>query len=86
MDKENLRKIDKKARKLIMMYKALHPRDDKDRLYVSRKVGWSELTNIEDGVKATILGLEEQTKNPKERQITAANTSKISIRTNTKQV
>ena len=36
------------------MYKALHPRDYADRLYVSRK-GRRGLTSIEDGVYASIL-------------------------------
>ena len=29
--------MDQKTRKLMTMHKALHPRDDVDRLYVSRK-------------------------------------------------
>ena len=32
-----LKQMDQKIRKLITMHKALHPRDDVDRLYVSRK-------------------------------------------------
>ena len=32
------------------MYKVLHPWDDIDRLYVSRKGGGSVLANIEDSV------------------------------------
>ena len=40
------------------MHKALHPRDDVDRLYVSRKEGGSGLTSIVDSVDASIQQLE----------------------------
>ena len=36
------------------MYKALHPRDDVDKLYVSRKDGGRGLACIEDSVDASI--------------------------------
>ena len=51
---KELRRINQRTRKLMMMHKALHPRDDKDRLYVSRKEGGRDLANIEDCVEATI--------------------------------
>ena len=38
--------------------KALHPRDDVDRLYVSRKEGGRGLASIEDNVDASIRRLE----------------------------
>ena len=41
------------------MYKALHPRDDVDRLYVSRKEGERGLAIIEDIVDASIQRLED---------------------------
>ena len=34
--REELKQMDQKTRKLMIMHKALHPRDDIDRLYVSR--------------------------------------------------
>ena len=40
------------------MHKALHPRDDVDRLYVSRKEGGRGLTSIEDSVDTSIHRLE----------------------------
>ena len=43
------------------MYMALHPRDDVDRLYVSRKQGGRRLTSIEDSVDAYIQRLEDYT-------------------------
>ena len=41
------------------MHKALHPRDDVNRLYVSRKEGGRGLTSIEDTVDASIQRLED---------------------------
>ena len=41
------------------IHKALHPRDDVDRLYVSRKEEGRELTSIEDTVDASIQRLED---------------------------
>ena len=41
------------------MHKALHPRDDVDRLYVSRIEGERGLASIEDNVDASIQWLED---------------------------
>ena len=41
------------------MYKALHPRDDVDRLYVLRKEEGRGLASIEDRVDASIQRLED---------------------------
>ena len=41
------------------MHKALHPRDDVDRLYVSRKEGVRGLASDEDSVDASIQRLED---------------------------
>ena len=41
------------------MHKALHPRDDVDRLYVSRKEGGRGLATIEDSVDILIRRLED---------------------------
>ena len=41
------------------MDKALHPRDDVDRFYESRKEGGNELTSIEVSVDASIQRLED---------------------------
>ena len=51
----NLNKWTKKTRKLM----ALHPRDDVDRLYVSRKKGGRGLASIEDSVDSSIQRLED---------------------------
>ena len=41
------------------MHKALHHRDDVDRLYVSRKEGGRGLASIEDNVDASIQRLKD---------------------------
>ena len=41
------------------MHKALHPRDDVDRLYVSREEGGRGLASIEGSVDASIQRLED---------------------------
>ena len=43
------------------MHKALHHKDDVDRLYVSRKVGGRGYTSTEDSVDASIQRLEDCT-------------------------
>ena len=53
-----LYKMNQRTRKLMTMHKALHPRDDVDRLYVSRKEGGRDLAGIEDSVEESILQLE----------------------------
>ena len=51
--------MDQRTRKLMTMHKALHPRDDIDRLYVSRKERGRGLASIEDSVETSIKRLEE---------------------------
>ena len=50
--------MNQRTRKLMMMHKVLHPRDEVDRLYVSRKEGGRRLASIEDSVDASIQRLE----------------------------
>ena len=50
--REKLKQIDQRRRKLMTMHEALHPRDDVDRLYVSRKEAGRGLANSEDSVDA----------------------------------
>ena len=56
---EELKQMDQRTKKLVTMHKAFHPRDDVDRLYVSRKEGGRELVGIEDSVDASIQRLED---------------------------
>ena len=57
--REELKQMDQRTRKLMTMHKALHPRDDVDRLYVSRKEGGRRLASIEHTVDASIQRLED---------------------------
>ena len=51
---EEVEQMDEGTRKLITMHKALHPRDETDRLYVPRKEGGRGLTSIQDTVDVSI--------------------------------
>ena len=75
-----LQHMDQRIRKLMTMHKALHPRDDIDRRYVSRNEGGRGLASVEDSVDTSIRRLEDYTKKNKERLITAIrnNTNNIS--------
>ena len=53
------------------MHKALHPRDNVDRLYVSRKEGERGLASIEDSVDASIQRLEDYIEKHERGLITA---------------
>ena len=72
------------------MHKSLHPRDDVDRLYVSRKEVGRGLASIEDSVDASIQQLENYIEKHEEGLITAIrnetdNTSDNSMTTNRRQ-
>ena len=53
------------------MHKALHPRDDVDRLYISRKERRRGLVSIEDSVDASIQRLEDYVEKHERGLITA---------------
>ena len=57
--REEHKQMYQKTRKIMTMHKALHPRDDVDRLYVSRKQGGRGHASIEDTVDASIHRLED---------------------------
>ena len=59
LTRDELKQMDQITRKLMTMHKALHPRDDVDRLYISRKEGERGLASIEDSVDASIQRLED---------------------------
>ena len=63
--------MDQRTRKLMTMLKALHPRDDVDRLYVSRKEGGRGLTSIEDSVDTSTQRLEDYIEKQERGLITA---------------
>ena len=55
----------------MIMHKALHPRVDVNRLYVSKRNGGRGLANIEDSVDTSILRLEDHIQKRAGRLITA---------------
>ena len=57
--REEHKQMKQRTRKLMTMHKALHPRDDFDRLYVSRKEVGRELASIEDSDEASKQRLED---------------------------
>ena len=63
--------MDQRTRKLIIVHKGLHSRDDVNRLYASRKWGGKGLANIEDSVDPSIQRLEDYIEKCKEIIITA---------------
>ena len=56
---EEIKKIDRKTRKMLTMYKMHHPSADIDRLYVKRKEGGRGLVQIEAAYKAEIMNIAE---------------------------
>ena len=75
--KRELQAIDRKTRKLFIIYEALHPKSDVDRLYIPRKEGGRGLISIEDCVELAIKGLEVYVHRSEERLIQAASGDKI---------
>ena len=57
--RDELRQMDQRTRKLMTMNKALHPRDDVDRLYVPRKEWGRGFVSVEDNVDTPIQRLED---------------------------
>ena len=84
--REELKQIDQRTRKLITMHKVLHPRDNIDRLYVSRKEGGRGLASIEDSVGTSIQRLEEYIEKRKGRLITAPRNSTDDKRTSRNEI
>ena len=62
MEREKLQQIDLRTRKLMAIHKAIHPRDDIDKLYVSRKEGRRGYASIENTVDASIRRFEDYIK------------------------
>ena len=69
--RDEQKQIDQRTRKLMPMHKALHPRDDVDRLYVPRKEGGRGLASIEDSDDASIQRLEDYREKHEQGLITA---------------
>ena len=63
------------------MHKVLHPRDDVNRLYVSRREGGRGLASIEDSVDTSILRLKDYIQKRGGRLITATRNNTNHTRT-----
>ena len=69
--------IDRKPRKLLTIYGALHQKSDVDRLYIPRKERGRGLVSIENCIDLAIRGLDVYVHGSKERLIQAARGDKI---------
>ena len=56
---EEIKQIDRKARKMLTMYKMHHPKADTDRLYIKRKGGGRRLVQVEAAYKAETTNIAE---------------------------
>ena len=61
------------------MHKVLYPRDDVNRLYVSRKEGGRGLASIEDGVDVSIQRLEDYIEKHERGRITTIRNDRDSM-------
>ena len=75
--------MDQTTGKLMTMHKALHPRDDVNRLYMSRKEERG-VTSIKNSIYASIQRLNDYLETPGRRQITITRNNADNIRTNQK--
>ena len=73
--------MDQKPRKLMTMHKALYPRDNDDRLYVSRREGGRILTSNEDSIDTSIQRLKDCIEKRGGRLITATRNNTNNTRT-----
>ena len=69
--RDEFKQMDLRTRKLMTIHKALHPREDVDRLYVSRKKGGRGLASIEDSVDPSIQRLKDYIQKHEGELITA---------------
>jgi len=56
---EEIKKIGRKTRKMLTMYKMYHPKAGIDMLFVKRKEGGRGLVQIEAGYKAEVINIAE---------------------------
>ena len=73
--------MDQRTRKIRTMHKALHPRDNVDRVYVSRREGERGLASIENSVDTSIKRLEDYTEKRRGRLIIATRNNTNGTRT-----
>ena len=83
--KEEIQELDRRTRKLMTMHKALHPKSNVDRLYISRNEGGRGLISIEDTIETSKIGLERHVQESKERLLSAAKRSHMEVKETVKQ-
>ena len=69
--RKELKQMDQRTRKLMIMHKVLNPSDDIDRLYLSRKERGIGLDSIEDSLGASIQRFEDYIEKQERGLITA---------------
>ena len=67
------------------MHKALHPKSNVDRLYISRNEGGRGLISVEDTIETSKIGLERHIQESKERLLSAAKRSDMEVKETVKQ-
>ena len=75
--KEELRNLDRKTRKLLSVYRSLHPQADVDRLYVKRSQGGRGLISVEDCVNIEVGSLYRYVEASKEKLLIAVKNENI---------
>ena len=72
-----LQAIDRKTKKLFIIYGGLHPKPDVDRLHMLRKDGGRGLIAIEDCVELAVRGLEVYVHRSEERLLQATTGDRV---------
>lgn len=67
--KEEIKKIDRKTRKLLTSGKIHHPKDNVDRIYMRRLDGGRGLLELEEAFETAIMGLSEYIKEEKDELV-----------------
>ena len=75
--KNELQAMDRKTRKLMTIYRALHPQADIDRLYLKRSEGGRGMISIEESVNVEVNMLNEHIGGSQERMLKAVNNENI---------
>ena len=77
--------LDRCTRKLMTMHKAVHPKSNVDRLYISRNEGGRGLFSIEDTIETSKTGLKSYVQESKERLLSAARKSGMEVKETVKE-
>ena len=75
--KEEIRAIDTKTRKLLTIYRALHPQADVDRLYIRRADGGRGMISVEDTVDLETVSLHKYVSQSAETFLQAVNNEQV---------